>query len=143
MRTYPFPRPPVYALAVKRSAAGLGLFAAQDIPAGRFIVEYWGRLVTDDEADRIGGKYLFSLENGKTIDGTTRENTARYANHACRPNAESRTAGNRMFLYALKRIPAGTEITYDYGKEYADEYIKPHGCRCKTCAKRAVTNQRL
>ena len=25
----------------------------------------------------------------------------------------------------------GEEITYDYGKEYFDEYIKPKGCRCE------------
>jgi len=40
----------------------------------------------------------------------------------------------RVFIKAIKNIAAGEEFTYDYGKEYVDEYIKPYGCRCTPCA---------
>jgi len=100
------------------------------------LIEYWGKLVPDEEAQEVGGRYLFELENGKTILGATRANTARYANHSCDPNSEVRVVGNRVFLFSLRRISAGEEITYDYGKEYFNALIKPFGCRCAKCEKR-------
>lgn len=133
----PFPRPPQFALRVRKSATGHGLFAIDEIPSNRFIIEYWGKLVTDDEAQDIGGRYLFELGNGKTIVGTTRENIARYANHSCKPNAEVRITGNRVFIFSLKRILPGDEIVYDYGKEYFNAFIKPKGCLCGPCEKKA------
>jgi SET domain-containing protein len=114
----------------------MGLFAAEPIPKGRFIIEYWGKIANDEVTNRTGGRYLFDLGNGKTILGSTRKNIARYVNHACRPNAEARQYGNRIHIYSKKRVEAGEEITYHYGKEYFDAYIKPHGCVCKTCAKK-------
>lgn len=130
---HPLPRPPQFSLSVRRSASGLGLYADEDIPKGRFVIEYWGELMPDAQAQKIGGKYLFELENGKTIVGTTRKNTARYANHSCRPNCEVRIVGNRVFIFSLRKIRAGEEIAYDYGKEYFNYYIKPYGCTCKKC----------
>lgn len=129
----PSPRPPIHALRIKKSASGFGLFAEHPIPSGVFLAEYWGEVVATEKADEIGGRYLFDLENGKTILGGTRKNIARYANHGCKPNAEVRIKGNRVFLYSIKRIKAGEEITWDYGEEYFDFYIKPHGCRCVGC----------
>ena len=133
---YLSPRPPQLDLRVKKSPAGLGLFAQEEIPKGRFIIEYWGRLMSDEAAQKIGGRYLFEIGNGKTIVGTTRQNTARYANHSCRPNSEVRIQGSRVFLYSLKKIKIWEEITYDYGEEYHQFYIKPYGCRCVKCAKK-------
>ena len=133
---YPIPRHPYFKLGVRRSKIGLELYAMEKIPRGRFAMEYWGKVVTDDAAQYVGGKYLFELGNGRTILGATRKNTARYANHACRPNSEMRTIGNRAYLYSVKRIKPGEAITYDYGKEYFECFIKPYGCRCGTCKKR-------
>ena len=132
----PSPRPAPFKLSTRRSATGFGLFAGERIPKNRFVIEYWGKLITDDEANYVGGKYLFEIGNGKTIVGTTRENIARYINHACNPNCESRTVGNRIYIHSIRPIKPGEELTYDYGKEYFNHYIKPHGCRCETCARR-------
>jgi len=124
------PRPPQFKIAVKRSASGLGIFAGEDIPKGRFILEYWGPIVSDDEAQSVAGKYLWEIGNGKTILGALRENSARYVNHSCRPNAETRIVGNRVYIFSRKNIRKGEEIAYDYGEEYWEYYIKPHGCKC-------------
>ena len=32
----------------------------------------------------------------------------------------------------------GKEVTYDYGKEYWNEYIKPKGCLCPKCTEKSV-----
>ena len=72
---------------VKRSSAGLGLFAAKAFKRGERIIEYTGEKISEDEANDRGGKYLFELNERWTIDGKGRENTARYINHSCKPNA--------------------------------------------------------
>lgn len=132
---YPSPRPPIYQLRVGKSRAGFGLFAQEDIPSRAFLIEYWGEVVPTEKADEIGGRYLFDLENGKTILGGTRKNIARYANHGCKPNAEVRVQKDRVYIYSIKKIKAGDEVTWDYGKEYFDWFIKPYGCVCKGCEK--------
>jgi uncharacterized protein len=123
------------AYEVKRSSAGLGLYAKKDFKKGDFIIEYTGDLVTTEEADRRGGKYLFTVSPTHTIDGKGRDNIARYLNHSCKPNAEAELNEEelRVRIYAKKGIKAGEEIVYDYGKEYWDEHIKPYGCRCEKC----------
>ncbi|OGL63255.1 hypothetical protein A3E97_03885 [Candidatus Uhrbacteria bacterium RIFCSPHIGHO2_12_FULL_47_12] len=133
---FSFPREPKHLTRVRKSATGHGLFAMDEIPKNRFVIEYWGNLVTDDEAQKIGGRYLFELENGKTIVGTTHKNTARYANHSCRPNAEVRISGNHVFLFSTKQIKPNEEVVYNYGKEYWNAFIKPKGCLCSPCAKK-------
>lgn len=139
---YPFPRPSLYTLRTRRSDTGLGLFTEEAIPRKSFVIEYWGTLVSEARANEIGGKYLFELGNGKTIDGTTRKNIARYINHSCKPNCEIDVVGNRVYVMTLRAIKAGEELTYDYGKEYFNALIKPHGCRCAACAKKKAPSIR-
>ncbi len=40
---------------------------------------------------------------------------------------------HRIKIRAIKNIEAGQEITYNYGKDHFNAYIKPHGCRCQGC----------
>jgi SET domain-containing protein len=117
---------------VRRAAHGLGLFAAGPINKGEMIGEYWGEVITEAEANRRGGKYLFELENEMAIDGKTRRNIPRYINHSCNPNCEPQedVAKRRVFIVARRNIAAGEELAYNYGKEYWLEHIKPHKCRC-------------
>lgn len=76
-------------VVVKRSSAGLGLFASEKIPKEQIIIEYRGDRITSDEADRRGGLYLFNVTKNLVIDGKRRSNIARYINHGCKPNAEA------------------------------------------------------
>lgn len=119
---------------VGRASAGLGLFASEPIKKGARIIEYTGERITNTEADRRGGQYLFEISSRTTIDGKGRENIARYINHACDPNCESRIERGRVFIYAIKRIEPGEELTYDYGEEFVREHIAPKGCRCRSCS---------
>ncbi len=120
---------------VKRSTAGLGLFADESIKKGEFVIEYIGKMLTHEEANIKGGKYLFEISSRRTVDGTGRDNVARYINHSCKPNCEVEIKRGQIFIYAIKNIKKGSELGYDYGKEYVDEYIKPHGCKCEKCFK--------
>ena len=118
---------------VKRSEIGLGLFATMDIPKGTQIVQYTGERIPKNDTARHKGRYLFTLNNKWTIDGKSRTNVARYANHSCRPNAKSITTRNKIWIVARRKIKAGEEITYNYGKNYFNEFIKPIGCKCAKC----------
>jgi len=120
---------------VRRAAAGagLGLFATAPIKKGAFIIEYTGEKITNAEADRRGGRYLFNINSKWTIDGKEHHNTARYINHSCQPNCESRIVGGKVKIYATEEIIPGEELAYDYGEEYFEEFLKPHGCRCVKC----------
>ncbi len=120
-------------LRVGRSAAGLGLFAEEPIKKGSLVIEYFGEVISSSEADRRGGRYLFDINSRKTIDGSDRKNIARYINHSCRPNCETDIIKGKVFVFARRNIKTGEELGYDYGKEYYDEFIKPHGCRCAKC----------
>lgn len=115
---------------VGRSSAGLGLFAARPFKKGERIIEYVGRTISNAEAYTSRSKYLFEVNARRTIDGTARTNIARYINHSCRPNCEPEIERGRIFIDARKAIKAGEELTYDYGKEYFNEHIRPYGCRC-------------
>jgi SET domain-containing protein len=121
---------------VGRSQTGLGLFATEPIKKHTLIVEYSGPRIPTAEArkrERAGrSKYMFELSSRWTIDGGGRDNLGRYANHACRPNAESVLIRGKVYLKAIRRILPGEEITYDYGREYVDLFFKS-GCKCATC----------
>ena len=118
---------------VKRSKTGLGLFAASDIPKGARIIQYTGKLISNEEADRHRGRYLFTLDSEQTIDGSSRENLARYINHSCRPNADSDVIGKEIWIVAKRKIKASEEVTINYGKSYFNQFIKPKGCKCIKC----------
>src|ERR1700747_1413869 len=125
---------------IGRSRTGLGLFAIKPIRKGAKIIRYFGPLLDSRKKkhDAIENKYLFELNNRWTIDGSVRENVARYINHACRPNAESdvKPRKRKVFIRAIKKIEPGEEINYDYGTDYFKAYLKPIGCKCAACEKK-------
>ncbi|MGH7141352.1 MAG: SET domain-containing protein [Minisyncoccia bacterium] len=127
-------KPGPFALAVKRSRAGLGLFAEEKIPKGACVIEYTGRPMTNAEAEASRSKYIFEVNKTLNIDGSSRTNRARYINHSCKPNCEIEIVHGRIFVMARRGIRAGEELSYDYDTDYFDYFIKPNGCRCVACA---------
>jgi SET domain-containing protein len=84
---------------------------------------------------------MFEVDERWTIDGSSPRNVARYANHSCRPNAEADLVGRKLILRALRAIRPGEEITYDYGREYFELFLRPAGCKCAKCD--AAASKRL
>ncbi len=122
---------------VGRARTGLGLFATEPIKKGRRVIEYTGHRITDAEAqtkERRGSRYLFEVNSRWTIDGSPRDNIARYANHSCRPNMEAYIVRGRIMLRATRRIRPGDELTYSYGRDYLKLFIPV--CKCAHCGKR-------
>lgn len=121
---------------VFKASAGLGLKTLKDIKKGDEVLEYKGKKLKNEEADKRPNRYHFEVGKKLTIDGAQRSNLARYVNHSCKPNCEAvhYTGKDRVFIEAIRDIKAGEELTYDYGQAYFDDYIKPLGCRCFACS---------
>jgi SET domain-containing protein len=130
---------------IGRSRTGLGLFATEPIKKKDFIVEYKGRRLDNEEADKLearGSRYLYEINSRWTIDGSGRKNLGRYANHSCRPNADSHQLRGKVFLRAIKSIKPGEEITWNYGRDYFVNVITPSGCKCVKCREKRNKRRR-
>jgi uncharacterized protein len=102
---------------------GKGAFATRRIRKGERIVEYRGERITPDEADERypfdeherHHTFLFTVDDDTVIDAGRKGNSAKYINHSCDPNCEAVIEeDDRVFVYALKDIPKGGELLYDY-----------------------------
>ena len=125
------------AFRVSRSRTGLGVFATKPIKKNAYIVEYLGPLLTNAQCDaRRDNRYWFEVNARWTIDGSSRKNVARYINHSCRGNSDVYINAHRIKIRAIKNIEPGQEITYDYGEEYFELFLRRAGCRCAKCSER-------
>jgi hypothetical protein len=105
-------------LIVRSSAIhAAGCYTTTPVRKGQRIAEYTGRRIPKEEADILYDgypvTYLFGLGNGDiVIDGFC---TAMFINHSCDGNAEtSEDEDGRVWITAIRDIPANAEITYDY-----------------------------
>lgn len=93
-----------------------GCYTSTRISKGRRVAEYTGPRLSKREADTLYEEspltYLFGLGEGKVvIDGHC---MAMFINHSCDPNCETDERDGRVWITAIRNIPAGAEITYDY-----------------------------
>lgn len=118
-------------IAARRSPIhGNGVFAVDALAKGEEIIQYKGKLISNDEADELygdggetGHTFLFTLNDDYIIDGNQQGNTSRWINHSCAPNCralvEESASGNprkdKVVIETLRRIKPGEELTYDYG----------------------------
>src|SRR6478672_5606044 len=101
---------------------GRGVFADRLIKKGELIGEYTGERITEKEADRRypfddderHHTFLFRLDDGMIIDALFGGHPVRFINHSCNPNCEALEEDGRIFISALKNIPKGQELAYDY-----------------------------
>jgi SET domain-containing protein len=124
---------------------GLGLFATRPIKRRARLAEYKGRRLTLEEAEKAearGNRYLFEVNSRWTIDGKSRSNVARYFNHSCRPNTDVTIRSGRVFVYALRAIEPGEELTYNYGVDYLKNVIGKSRCKCRPCRRRRAKRAR-
>jgi len=118
---------------------GKGVFAVTRIPKGTRIIEYKGKRMSGEAADRKYGDdegphtFLFLLDDGTVIDANRGGNSARWINHSCAPNCEPEEEGGRMFIDARRDIKPGEELTYDY-QLFVEERYTPALKRLYACA---------
>jgi SET domain-containing protein len=93
-----------------------GCYTTTRIRKGARVAEYDGPRITKAEADTCYEEapitYLFGLGDGSmVIEG---HSMAMFINHSCDANCETEEKAGRVWISAIKNIPAGAEITYDY-----------------------------
>ncbi|XP_063295458.1 histone-lysine N-methyltransferase ASH1L [Pelobates fuscus] len=120
---------------------GWGIRTKEPLKSSQFIIEYLGEVVSEHEfRNRMieqyhnhNDHYCLSLDSGMVIDSYRMGNEARFINHSCDPNCEmqkwSVNGVYRIGLYALKDMPAGTELTYDYNF-HSFNTEKQQLCKC-------------
>lgn len=110
---------------------GTGVFARTNIPVETRVVEYVGERVSKDESERrrkTGNFFVFIVTDEFDIDGLVDWNPARFINHSCAPNCEAQEEDGHIWIYALRDIQAGEELTFNYGYDLQD--YEDHPCRC-------------
>ena len=117
-----------------------GLYANQDIKKGTKVIEYKGKIITAKQSennpkfDNEKAIYLFNLNKRYDLDGDFKFNTARLINHSCNPNCEVYGEWYKVWIYALKDIKKGDELSYDYGFSFDKDYRQfPCKCGSKNC----------
>jgi uncharacterized protein len=110
---------------------GMGIFARAAIPAETRILEYVGERISKKESLRRRKEnnfFVFTVTNKFDIDGAVDWNPARFINHSCAPNCEARMEEERIWIYAVRELRAGEELTFNYGYDLQD--YEEHPCRC-------------
>ena len=128
--------------------AGKGAFALQFIAPGVRLIEYTGERVSHEVADaryaeeEAAGNHhtvLFTVDDQTVIDAGVNGNDARFFNHSCDPNCQSRIVKDRVYLETIRDIEPGEELTYDYEiprEGESDETARekyPCFCGAKNC----------
>ncbi len=129
------------------SIQGRGAFATRAIRKGARIIEYLGERISQAVADERYDDtkmsrhhtFLFNVDEDTVIDAAHQGNDARFINHSCDPNCQAFLEGDRIFIYALRDIAVGEELSYDYAydrtEDMGPEEEALYVCRCgaSTC----------
>jgi uncharacterized protein len=121
---------------------GTGVFAKRNIPRGTRIIEYTGEHVPIHQLFYVVGEgqprtYTFALNDTTAIDGTRGGNASRFFNHSCAPNCEAYIFEDRVYIYAMRDVRRGEELTFDYrlarvaSAAGASENPPELRCRCR------------
>lgn len=123
---------------------GWALRLLEPVKAGQLVIEYVGEVVNEEEKERRlvdhakntpedKNMYIMELSKGVYIDARFKGSVSRYINHSCDPNCHLlkwRVKGeNRIAITALKDIPAGEELSYDY--QFHTQQAMEWRCHCK------------
>lgn len=115
---------------------GRGGYARCRIPAGTRVVEYIGDRIAKEESNRRcvdGNPYIFTVTDEWDIDGNVPWNPARFLNHSCGPNCEAEQEDDRIWIVALRDIPSGEELTFNYGYDIGEWRDYPCACGATNC----------
>ena len=114
-----------------------GVYAAQNIKAGKIVIHHKGKIITKKETDKNPkydndkAIYLFNLNSRYDLDGNFEQMRVSSKNHKCKPNCEVEGKGLKLWIFALRDIKKGEELSYDYGFGFDEDY-KQFPCKCSS-----------
>src|SRR5215475_8428524 len=107
-----------------------GVYALEDIPARRKVIEYTGEKINRKETKRRGSgniTYLFTLNDYWTLDGSVGGSGAEIINHSCEPNLRAWNFQGHILYMSRRAIRRGEELTIDYR---FDKHVERVLCKC-------------
>jgi SET domain-containing protein len=124
--------PQKFAVTVAASPiARVGVFAAEPIPPYKKIGEIRGEAISIAESRRrvkgVERIMMIEISDKRAIDASKSEDPMRYTNHSCSPNTVLRINRGRVEFYSMRAIPAGAELTANYGETHHAGKLT---CRC-------------
>ena len=142
---YPRRRRKFKPVRVGRTRVGKGVFAGRSFPDKSVVGEITGQIIDDAN---YGSEYCFDIGDGLQLEPIA---PFRFVNHSCEPNCEfdylefgdspSDEQRKRVFLFALRDINRGEELTIDYNWTAADAV--PCRCQSPTCRGWVVSEDSL
>jgi SET domain-containing protein len=117
-----------------------GVYAEEDIPANRKIIEYTGERVSRRETKRRSEgplNYMFTLDSYWAVDGSVGGSGAEFINHSCDPNVFARIVRGHILYMSKRPIRKGQELTIDY---HFDKHVEKVPCSCGARACRGTIN---
>ncbi len=130
------PRFCCFRLAIRESRIHhRGVYALEDIPANKKVIEYTGERISRRETRRRSDSprtYVFTLNNYWSLDGSVGGSGAEIINHSCEPNLRSWIFKEHILYMSKRRIRKGEELTIDYRFDYDAERVLCL-CRAKNC----------
>ncbi|XP_022741759.1 histone-lysine N-methyltransferase SUVR5-like isoform X2 [Durio zibethinus] len=145
----------------KTENKGWGVRAGEPILSGKFVCEYIGEILDEQEANnrvtrygRDGCNYMYNIDShindmsrlieGQVqyvIDATKYGNVSRFINHSCLPNLVNHQVlvdsmdcqRAHIGLYASQDIAMGEELTFDYRYELLPGQGYPCQCGASAC----------
>lgn len=132
-----------YRMEVRPSAIHRwGVYALENIPASRKVIEYTGERISRKETKRRSDNqnsliYLFTLDNYWTLDGAVGGSGAEYINHCCDPNLRTVITKGHILYVSKRPIRKGEELTVDY---HFPKDIDKIPCKCGAAKCRGTIN---
>jgi SET domain-containing protein len=118
-----------FRIQVKRSLInGRGAFTLDDIPNGVRVMKCQGQIRKSHELDDVS-RIMQIGPDRYLVENTADPSVDDFLNHSCNPNIGF-TRGT-LNLYALRAIPARSELLIDYSATMNESGWKVR-CRCRT-----------
>jgi len=119
-----------------------GLFAGEDMPRNRKVIEYTGERINRRETRKRSEEqgsmiYLFTLDNYWTLDGAVGGSGAEYINHCCDPNIRVLVTKSHILYMTKRAVRKGEELTVDY---HFSKEIERIPCYCGSPKCRGTIN---
>lgn len=119
-----------------------GIYAAEDIPLRRKVIEYTGERISRRETKRRADEtphliYLFTLDSYWTLDGSVGGSGAEFINHCCDPNIVTQIRNGHILYISRRAIQKGEELTVDY---HFSKDVERVPCKCGAAACRGSIN---
>jgi SET domain-containing protein len=117
-----------------------GVYAEENIPANRKVIEYTGERISRVETKKRAGKplnYIFTVDSYWAKDGAVGGSGAEYINHSCEPNIRTMITKGRILYMSKRPIVKGEELTVDYHFEVDADRVP---CSCGAAACRGTIN---